>query len=259
MTKFIVIASGKGGVGKTTTAINLGVALNNLGKDVIVLDGNLTTPNVGLYLGVHKVKTSIHDVIKDNKSVLEAIYRHTSGVKVIPGDISVDALSSLDSKKLKKAIQKLQGASEIVIIDSPGGLNKENLALLSMAEEALVVTTPDVVSVTDALKTIKLAEEKNVTVLGVLVNRIKGDKMELSEENIETMLNRPVLSSIPESDAVRRSHMEKHPVVFTDPNSDVSSQFKKLAANLVGSQYEDNLQKDKTGWFTNLLQKMRLR
>lgn len=234
MTRFVMVTSGKGGVGKTTVSINLGVALRNIGKDVIVLDGNLTTPNVGLYLGVNKVPVSLHDVIKEEKNILDAMYAHDSGIKVIPGSISIDSIGSLDSKRIKKSIEGLKGASEIVVIDSPGGLNKDCLSLLSLVDEVLIVTTPDLVSVTDSLKTIKIAEEKNITVLGVVVNKVKNDKHELSTDSIETMLNKPVLASIPESDDVRKAHSLRHPVVYAAPKSDVSKRFNLMAEALSG-------------------------
>ena len=234
MTRFVMVTSGKGGVGKTTVSINLGVALRNIGKDVIVLDGNLTTPNVGLYLGVNKVPVSLHDVIKEEKNILDAMYNHASGIKVIPGNISIDHIGSLDSKRIKKSIEGLRGASEIVIIDSPGGLNKDCLSLLSLVDEVLIVTTPDLVSVTDSLKAIKIAEEKNITVLGVVVNKVKKDKHELSQNSIETMLNMPVLAFIPDSEDIRESHSLRHPVVYFAPKSDASKRFSLIAEALSG-------------------------
>lgn len=137
MTRFVAIVSGKGGVGKTTTALNLGTALNNHGKDVILVDGSLTTPNIGLRLGSSKIPVTLHDVFENNKSILSAIYKHSSGLKIIPGDISLDAFHKVNTKKLIKSMNKLRGASDIVIIDSGAGLSKENLALVNAADELL--------------------------------------------------------------------------------------------------------------------------
>ena len=236
MTKFIIVASGKGGVGKTTTAINLGTALNRFGRDVIVVDGNLTTPNIGLYLGVSKVPVTLHDSL-NGKSVLNAIYRHASGLKVVPGDISITALSKLDAKNLKNALQKLNGASEIVIIDSAAGFYKDNLNLMGLADEILIITTPDLTSVTDSLKTVRFAEAKNVTILGIVLNKVRGDNLELSAENVETILDNPIIAVIPESNDVREAQAAKHPVVYTNPNSDVSKEFKRLATRLIDKEH----------------------
>ncbi len=232
MTRFIAIVSGKGGVGKTTTAINLGTALVASGKDVVVLDGNLTAPNVGLYLGVTNPPHTVHEVLDGTTKVEEATYLHASGLKVIPGSIRLDALEKLDLNKLKKMHNKLKGFSESVLIDTGAGLTKETLAVMNLADEVLVVTNPELAAVTDALRTIKKAEENNKVVLGVVLNRVKPEGNELSRENVETMLGKPVIISIPESVSIKRAQEMKHPVVYTDPNSIASLEFKRLAEKL---------------------------
>jgi len=230
MTRFVAVVSGKGGVGKTTTAINLGAALMNSGKDSIVLDGNLTAPNVGIYLGGANFDSTIHDVL-DGKDVGRAVYLHASGLKFIPGNIKVDALKKLDLNKLRKAYNKLKGISEVVLIDTGAGLTKETLSVMNLADEVLVVTNPELAAVTDAMKTIEKAEESNKLVLGVVLNRYKEEN-EVTLQNVETMLGKPVLAVIPESDSVKKSHIMRHPVVHSEPKSDVALEFGKLAERL---------------------------
>jgi len=101
MAKIITITSGKGGVGKTTTAINLGAALNSFGKDVVILDANLTTPNVGLHLGAPIVPVSLNHVLLGKADLEDAIYEHESGTKIIPSSLSVKELKRLNHRKLK--------------------------------------------------------------------------------------------------------------------------------------------------------------
>jgi len=231
MTKFIAVVSGKGGVGKTTTAINLSTALVEIGKDTIVLDANLTGPNVGLYLGVSNPPVTIHDVLEGKNSVKEATYLHASGLKVIPGSISVDALDKLDLNRIKKTHNKLKGTAESIIIDSGAGLTKETLSIMSIADEILVVTNPELAAVTEALKTIRIAEKKGIPVLGVVLNRIKEEN-ELSKENVETILDIPIIAEIPESEDVKKAQAMRHPVVYAEPNSIASLEFKRLAEKL---------------------------
>ena len=83
MKKIIVIASGKGGVGKTTTAINLAAALNHFGKKVLIIDANLTTPNVGIHLNSPEVPVNLNHVLNGEATALEAVYEHDSGINVI--------------------------------------------------------------------------------------------------------------------------------------------------------------------------------
>ena len=90
--KIITVTSGKGGVGKTTTAINLGAALNSFGKEVIIVDANLTTPNVGLHLGAPIVPVNLNHVMQGKAKVTDAIYEHESGTKIIPSSLSIKEL-----------------------------------------------------------------------------------------------------------------------------------------------------------------------
>src|SRR3989338_5144950 len=89
MAKLFVVTSGKGGVGKTTTAINLGAALNYLNQDVIVVDANMETPNVGLHLGAPIVPVTLNHVLSGKASLGEAIYEHASGTKILPSSLSL--------------------------------------------------------------------------------------------------------------------------------------------------------------------------
>jgi septum site-determining protein MinD len=101
MSRIITITSGKGGVGKTTTSINLGAAINAFGREVIVVDANLTTPNVGLHLGAPIVPISLNHVLSGKAKLTEAMYEHESGTKIIPSSLSVSELRRLDPDKLK--------------------------------------------------------------------------------------------------------------------------------------------------------------
>src|SRR4030043_2044422 len=84
MNRIFVITSGKGGVGKTTTAINLGAAMNYFGKDVLIIDGNLSTPNVGIHLNSPEVPINLHHVLSKKAEAYEAVYEHESGMKIMP-------------------------------------------------------------------------------------------------------------------------------------------------------------------------------
>ena len=108
MAKIITITSGKGGVGKTTTAINIGAALNSFGKEVIVVDANLTTPNVGLHLGAPIVPISLNHVLLGKAKLVDAIYEHESGTKIIPSSLSIKELRRLNHSKLIDVGKKLR-------------------------------------------------------------------------------------------------------------------------------------------------------
>lgn len=243
MTRVISVISGKGGVGKTTASANLGAAFAELGKNVVILDANLTTPNLSLHLGIPLYPITLHDVLKGKAYMSEAIYFHPSGIKVVPASLSVDALKGLNAGRLQKAISELLGKYEIVLIDGAAGLGKEAVAAIEAADEILIVTNPELPAVTDALKTIKLAEKSGVKISGIILNRVKNEEHELTREDIESMLDVPVIGIVPEDASVQHSITAKMPVVHYNPKSKAAREFKRLAARLVNEVYREPREK----------------
>jgi septum site-determining protein MinD len=246
MTKFIVIASSKGGVGKTTTAINLGTALTTFGRDVIVVDLNLSTPNVSLYLGAPNVPVTLHDVLERNKKITDALYMHSHGLKIIPASQSIKHSGKIDYEKLSSLIKSLSGMAEYVIIDTSAGLTEETINSIKMGDDVLVVSTPELPSVTDALRTIKMAKKHGKKVSGIILTRVYDDELELSKEDVEAFLETPVIGIIPEDDSMREAVQMKNPVTHTHPNAPSSLGYKKLAAELLGEKYVESVEKEDT-------------
>jgi len=234
MAKVITISSGKGGVGKTTTAINLGSALNQFGKNVVVVDANLTTPNVGLHLGAPIVPVSLNHVLLGKARVSDAIYEHESGTKIIPSSLSVRESRQLQHEKLKEVTKKLRKMTDFVILDSAAGLGEEAIAAFEAADEIILVTNPEIPAVTDALKASKLAEQLGKEVRGVIVTRVRGEKAEMPILNIKDMLELPILGVVPEDRNVPKSVLMKNALVYTHPKSRASRAYRKLAAKLIG-------------------------
>src|SRR3989344_682146 len=187
MPKIITITSGKGGVGKTTTAINLGAAINYFGKDVIIVDANLTTPNVGLHLGAPIVPVSLNHVLLGKAKVSDAIYEHESGTKILPSSLSVKELKRLNHGKLSEIAKKLRKMADIVIYDSAAGLGEEAMAAMEAGDELIIVTNPEIPAVTDALKTSKVIEQMGKEIRGVIVTRVKGTRTEMPIANVRDM------------------------------------------------------------------------
>ena len=242
MPKIITITSGKGGVGKTTTAINLGAAINYFGKEVIVVDANLTTPNVGLHLGAPIIPVSLNHVLLGKAKVSDAVYEHESGTKIIPSSLSVRELRRLDHSKLKDISKKLKKLADYIIFDSAAGLGEEAIASIESADEIIIVTNPEIPAVTDALKTSKLVEELGKQVKGVIVTRVKNTKSEMPIVNIRDMLELPILGVIPEDKNVPVSVVMKDALIHTHPKSRASRAYRKIAAKIIGKDdYKENL------------------
>ncbi|MBI2107258.1 P-loop NTPase [Candidatus Woesearchaeota archaeon] len=258
MTKTIGIISGKGGVGKTSSSINLGAALNFFGKDVVVLDANFTTPNVGLHLGAPVVPISIHHVLQGKNKIREAVYLHPSGLKIIPGGISIQDLKNVNPDKLAYCLNELN--NEFIILDAAAGLGREALSTIKAADEILIVTNPELPAVTDALKTIKVVQEFNKKVIGVILARTQNNEIDLSIKNIESLLDKPVISIIPEDKSIRKSLLLRDPVVYTHPKSESAIAYKKLAAYLLGKNYEEvSESEEKKSMFYGVLKMLGLR
>ncbi len=243
VTRKIVIMSGKGGVGKTTTAINLGAALNFFGKKVTVVDANLTTADMGVYLGVPILPTTLHDVLNGKKDISEAVYTHKSGTLIVPSSIALQESKKLHEEKLEKAIQALEGSCDFLILDGAPGLGREALASLNAAEEVLIVTNPELPAVTDALKTVKLCQERGKKVVGVIVTKTNVKNADMPLKDIEEILELPIMEIIPEDRAVKFAQAQRDAVVHTHPKSAASIQYKRLAATLANLEYEERIPK----------------
>jgi septum site-determining protein MinD len=256
MAKIIVITSGKGGVGKTTTAVNLGAAINYFGKDVLIIDGNLTTPNVGIHLGSPEVPINLNHILNKKADVFEGVYEHSTGLKIIPSSLSVKELEKIKPNKLDLFKKDFKKVSDIVIVDSAAGLGEEAKAAMEIADEIVLVTNPEMPAITDALKTVKMAENLNKNILGVIVTRVKKDEIEMQPETVKEMLEIPILGMVPEDIAVKHALNLKDAVVHTHPKSKVSRAYKEIAAQLCDAEYDSN--KDKEKLLKRILQKLGL-
>ena len=234
MTSIIAIASGKGGVGKTTTSINLGAALNAFGKEVVIVDANLTTPNVGLHLGAPIVPVSLNHVLLGKAKVSDAIYEHESGTKIVPSSLSVKELRRLNHGRLKSISRDLRKMADYVIYDGAAGLGEEAVASFEAADDIILVTNPEIPAVTDALKASKLIEDMGKSVRGVIVTRLNGRRSQMPIGNIQDMLELPIIGVVPEDNNVPESVVQKDAVVHTHPKSKAARAYKKIAAKIAG-------------------------
>jgi len=241
MTRFINICSSKGGVGKTTTAINLCSAFRLFNKDAVLVDCNLTAPNVGIYLGSPVVPVTLHHVLSGKNTIHEAVYVHKN-MKVVFGGLFINDLYKARPEKLKHALLDLDGFADIILLDSPPGLGREAVTAMELADEVLIVTNPELPAVTDALKTARLAEHLRKHILGIVVTR--SGRLDLSVRNIEQMIEHPVIAIIPDDPCVKMSVVNKLQLVDTYPRSDAAVAYKKLAAALIGRHYEEEREKN---------------
>lgn len=254
MAGIIVITSGKGGVGKTTTAINLAAAMKYFGEDVLIIDGNLSTPNVGLHLNSLEVPINLNHVLARKAEPFEAVYEHESGIKIMPSSLSVKELRRASPEKIKDFKKDFKKLSNRIIIDSSAGLGSEASAVMEIADELIIVTNPEMPAITDALKAIKLAEQLRKPVLGVIVTRVSKNDIELEPDVVREMLEVPILGMVPEDICVKKSIKHKKPVVYMHPKSNASRAYKEIAAKILNVPYDSK--KDRENIFKRMFQKM---
>ena len=230
----IAIVSGKGGVGKTATAINLGISLSNLGNSVTIVDANISTPDVALSLGAPIVPTALQHVLSRKAKTQNAIYRHHSGAKILPSSLSFN--DSMDISLLKNVIQDLKKTNDFILIDCGAGINKETRAVMESADECLIITNPEMPALSSALKTIMAAKQLDKKITGIIVT--KTTKNGIGEENIRSLLENDILGNIPYDDGFRDSLMKREALVSLDPNNKASKRYGKIAKKISHSYGE---------------------
>lgn len=248
----ISIVSGKGGVGKTTAAANLGIALQQLGKKVCVVDANITTSNLGLHLGLVHYPVTLHEVLKNKFPIIDSLYIHESGLRILPGSLSLEISKNMRTDNIQHNLGILDKKFDYVIIDAAPGIEKEAITAIEVADEILIVTNPELPAITDAIKIIELAKRNKKTVKGIVLNKIFGKDFEPLSEEIESVTNVPVIGEIPFDMRVVESVAEKMPVVISSPNSSAAKAFFRLAERI--ALKERKMPLNIFGWFRNVLQ-----
>tara|TARA_Y100000310_G_C20702899_1_gene831652 strand:- start:3238 stop:4029 length:792 start_codon:yes stop_codon:yes gene_type:complete len=235
MGKTFGILSIKGGVGKTTTAIALGDAISSFGKKVLLIDSNLSMPNLGVHLKILDSEKSLHNVLNRTANTNEAIH-NLENFDVLPS--SIFTTTKINPFDLKSKIRGLKRRYDFIIIDSSPALNEETLATMLASDEIFIVTTPDYPTLTATLKAAKLANQKDNQINGLILNKVHNKNFELSIEDIEKTVEIPVMAVIPHDVDVLKSLSEFKPLTSHKPNSKASIEYKKLAGVLVGQKYK---------------------
>lgn len=235
----ITIASGKGGTGKTTISANLGIALAKLGKDVIILDADIEMANLELHFGLEGMKTTLHTVLAGEADIKDAIYDGPGGIRVVPAGMSIDGLRKIEYDKMGDVLEALRHMCEILIIDVPSGIGRPVVVALSVGEELLLVSTPEISAMSDVLKTKIVAKKLGANVLGVVLNRALFDRTDLAVGEVETILETKVVSVIPEDQEIKMSLSAGQPSILHNPDSRAVHAIEKLALELVGEGRDD--------------------
>ncbi|MHC1629566.1 MAG: cell division ATPase MinD [Methanoculleaceae archaeon] len=233
------IASGKGGTGKTTVVANLGSLLAASGRKTCIIDAELGMANLGLILGLEEIPVTLHEVLAGQNDIHEAIYEGPNGVHVVPSGLSLQGFERADIERLKDVIEELREEYEFLIIDSPAGISRDGVIPLASADEVILVVTPDIASIINAIKTKSLTEMVGGRVSGSIVNRFSSATDTINRDHLEKVMDLPIIAILPEDASVRRSSAERIPVSIRYPSSPVSKAFTRLSAEIAGIEYEE--------------------
>jgi len=192
-----------------------------------------------LQLGAPIVPVTLNHVLKGKADVEDAIYEHSSGMKIIPSSLSVKELTKFNTKKIPGIAKQLSNLCDYVIIDSAAGFGEEVIAVLEAADEIIIVTNPEMPAVTDALKAVKVARNMGKKINGVVVTRHNNARYEMPLSSIKSMLESQIIGVVPEDKAVKEALNLRDAVCHTHPRSKVSRKYLEIAHKVDGRKFEE--------------------
>lgn len=225
----IAVASGKGGVGKTTTVANLGMAMHRADQSVVVIDSDLGMPNLANVLGLDPAVT-IHDVLADEATLDEALIEIADGFAVLAGERDLQGFADAKPANLQSVIADLVDRFTYVVIDTGAGLSYEALLPLELVDETILVTTADDSSTGDTARTAAFVDRVGGTIRGVVVTRTDSTT---DPTAIATRFGTDLLGVIPNDPVVRSSTTAGEPLATYAPDSTATVAYDCLAGVLI--------------------------
>lgn len=205
MAKVYMVASGKGGVGKTTVCANLGIVFANEGYRVILIDGDIGLNNLDVTFGIEdKVAYDVVDVLEDRVKLQQALVSvdGIENLRLLPS--SKIGLSEISTASFIGLVNEVGDYSDIVLIDAPAGIGTGFHRIASVAKECIIVTTPHVSAIKDADRAISVLSTYGLKGIGLVVNRFRNDLYNKGEildgKSIAELLKIPLYGVVPESD-----------------------------------------------------------
>jgi len=246
MAKIIGIISLKGGVGKTSVTSALGDAIAGFGKRVLLIDGNLSAPNLGLHFNIVDPDVTLHHVL-DRNVVPSAAIHSLDNFDVMPASL-FKKLRNSSPLKLKDRISPIRRKYDFIVMDSSPALDEETLGVMLASNEILVVSTPDHPTLSNTMRAVKIARQRGTPISGIVLNKVYDKGFELSLDNIEETIGVPVMAVIPHDVNIPRAISKFTPSTSYKPRSKASEEYKKLAAALIGEDYQPTKLKKFWGW-----------
>jgi septum site-determining protein MinD len=220
----LVVTSGKGGVGKSTTTLNLGVALGIDGHSVALVDADLGMANLGGMLGVESEPT-LHDVLAGDADVESAVVGEEA-VEVVPGARDLTEYARADPERLPEVLRTLADQHEFVVVDASAGLGYADVMPIDAADEVVLVTTPEETAVGDTAKLVEFAGVIDARIRGLVVTRVDEA---IDPDAVATTVGADLLGAVPEDPAVPASIDAGVALEHHAPDSPAATAYRRLA------------------------------
>lgn len=240
MGEAIVITSGKGGVGKTTTSANLGTALALQGKKVCLIDTDIGLRNLDVILGLeNRIIYDLVDVVEGRCKVQQALVkdkRFDEGLFLLPAAQTTDK-NAVNPEQMKLLVTELKRDYDYILIDCPAGIEQGFKNAVAGADRAIVVTTPEISAVRDADRIIGLLEQEDIEPPKLIINRIRrqlmssGDALDVND--ITSHLSIDLLGIVLDDEHVITSSNKGEPIVM-DPSNPAAIGYRNIARRILG-------------------------
>ena len=257
LARVITVTSGKGGVGKSNTAINLAIWFRKMGQRVIILDADFGLANIEIMFGTVP-KHNLCDLIYQGKNIKEIITWGPGDVGFISGGSGIVGLSNLSRDYLIYIIQnlaQLDAIADVIIIDTGAGISDAVLEFLVASGEILLVTTPEPTSITDSYSLLKSLnrhprfspEESKIKVIANRVTKPEDGQALFNKLNVvvSRYLKLPItyLGSIPQDEKLSQAVMQQMPVSLQNPGARASKSYEVIAATLMNKELDQDMKK----------------
>ncbi|HEY9776905.1 MAG TPA: septum site-determining protein MinD [Planktothrix sp.] len=260
--RVITITSGKGGVGKTTASANIGVALANTGASVALVDMDIGLRNLDILMGLeNRVVYNLVDVVEERCKLRQALVKDKKlpNLSLLPAAQTRDK-TAVNSDQMKALCAELKELFEFVVIDSPAGIESGFQNAVAGAEEAIVITTPEMSAVRDADRIIGLLEARKdeIQQYRLVINRIRPNMVKnndmMSVDDVLEILSVKLLGVVPEDEEIITSTNKGEPVSGTD-NTRSGMAFRNIARRIRGEDVPFmDLDPQNATWFSRIVQ-----
>lgn len=250
-----LVLSGKGGVGKTAVFSNVATSIAMMGKKTVIIDADLAMANLGLLFGLQDISITLHEVLAGKAAISEAIYAGPGGLELVPCGETIAGFQNADPAGLVEVIDYFKSRTEFLFIDAPVGVNEDIFLMLPHVDYVILIATPDLASMADALKMKIIVESFGCRIKGIVLNRVDTMNLDDIKAIVKNTMELEILSVIPNDPNVQEAARKMVPLVTYIPDSPASLALTRLAANIAGVEYKPTMKK--AGWFQRQVGKIR--